>query len=135
MFYPQDNYSIYHTIMHTARPLLTISFQYFKVYIAYKGSTFICIDDNETVPVNDIKIEYWDLFIHPYPNFNGKTDALPQDFVKSRSRETGCYNDRIALEFDRHLGSATAEVPVKFQSDWKSLNPNLTASRLHEILR
>ena len=28
-----------------------------------------------------------------------------------------------------------AEVPVKFQSDWKSLNPNLVASRLHEILR
>ena len=23
----------------------------------------------------------------------------------------------------------------KFQSDWKSLNPNLAASRLHEILR
>ena len=27
-----------------------------------------------------------------------------------------------------------AEVPVKFQSDWKSLNPKLTASMLHEIL-
>ena len=26
-------------------------------------------------------------------------------------------------------------MPVKFQSDWKSLNPNLAASRLHEILR
>ena len=30
---------------------------------------------------------------------------------------------------------AAAVVPVKFQSDWKSLNPNLVASRLHEILR
>ena len=30
---------------------------------------------------------------------------------------------------------AAAEVPAKFQSDWKSLNPNLAASRLHEILR
>ena len=39
------------------------------------------------------------------------------------------YNDRIALLFDRHLGSAAADVPVKFQSDWKSLNPNLVASR------
>ena len=37
--------------------------------------------------------------------------------------------------FDRHLGSSAAEVPAKFQSDWKSLNPNLAASRLHEILR
>ena len=34
-----------------------------------------------------------------------------------------------------HLGSAAAEMPVKFQSDLKSLNRNLTASRLHEILR
>ena len=32
-----------------------------------------------------------------------------------------------------HLSAA--EVPAKFQSDWKSLNPNLAASRLHEILR
>ena len=39
------------------------------------------------------------------------------------------------MEFDRHLGSAAAEVPVKFQSDWKSLNPNPVAERLHEILR
>ena len=31
--------------------------------------------------------------------------------------------------------SAVAQVPAKFQSDWKSLNPNLAASRLHEILR
>ena len=51
------------------------------------------------------------------------------------SREIGCYNDSIALKFDRHLGSTAAEVPVKFQSDWKCLNPNLAASRLHEILR
>ena len=44
-------------------------------------------------------------------------------------------NDRIALKFDRHLGSDAVEVAVKFQSDWKSLNQNLAASRLHEILR
>ena len=31
--------------------------------------------------------------------------------------------------------SVDVEEPVKFQSDWKSLNPNLVASRLHEILR
>ena len=38
------------------------------------------------------------------------------------------------LKFDRHLGSAVADVPVEFQSDWKSLNPNLVASRFHDIL-
>ena len=41
----------------------------------------------------------------------------------------------IALKFDRHLGNAAAEVPVKFQSDCKILNPNLVASRLNKILR
>ena len=41
--------------------------------------------------------------------------------MKSRSREFGCYNDRIGLKFDRHLGSAA----VKFQSRRKSLNPRL----------
>ena len=45
----------------------------------------------------------------------------------SRSLETAslCYNDRIALKFDRHLDSTAAEMPVKFQSVWKSLNMNL----------
>ena len=45
------------------------------------------------------------------------------------------YNDSIALKFDRHLSSAAADVPVKYQSDWKSLNPNLSVSSLREILR
>ena len=64
------------------------------------------------------------------PLFTKREDVLPQDFVKF-----GCYNDRIALKFDRLLDRAAAEVPVKFQSDWNSLNPNLAASRLHKILR
>ena len=53
----------------------------------------------------------------------------------SRSREIGCYNDSIALKFDRHLGSGAAEVPVKFQSNWRSLNTNLAVSSLREIWR
>ena len=60
---------------------------------------------------------------------------LTPNLVKLRSREIGCYNDCIALTFFRHLGSAAADVPVIFQSDWKSLKPNLAASRLREILR
>ena len=43
-------------------------------------------------------------------------------------REIDCYIDSIAMTFERHLGSAAAEVPLKFQSDWNCLNPNLAAS-------
>ena len=71
---------------------------------------------------------FWGLF-----SLSGKT-SYRKNLVKSRSSEIGCCNGRIALKFDRHLGSSAAEVPVKFQSGWKSLNPNLAASRLHEIL-
>ena len=63
------------------------------------------------------------------------TDDLPQDLVKSRSREIESYIDRISLQFDRHLGSTAADVLVKFQSDMESLNPNPVATRLQEILR
>ena len=53
----------------------------------------------------------------------------------SRSLEIGCYKDCIPLKFDGHLGNAVAEVPVKYESDLKSLNPILAASRRHEIVR
>ena len=55
--------------------------------------------------------------------------------MKSRSHEIGTLNCRIALKFDRHIGSNVAAVPVKFQSDRTILNTNLAASRLYEILR
>ena len=58
-------------------------------------------------------------------------NVLLLTLAKSRSCEIGCYNDRIATKFDSHLGSAAADVSVWFQSDWKSLNPNLAASILH----
>ena len=73
--------------------------------------------------------------LSPRPLFTKQLDILPQDLLKSRSHEIGCYNDRIAPKFDRHLGSAAAGVTVKFQNDWKSLNPNLMAMRLHKILQ
>ena len=63
-----------------------------------------------------------------------KSDSVPL-FTKSQNHEIGCYNDCITLKFDSHLRSTAAEVPVKFQSDWKSLTGNLTASSLHEILQ
>ena len=53
----------------------------------------------------------------------------------SRSREIGSLNYRIALKFDKHIGSSVAEGPVSFQSDRTILSTNLTASRLHETKR
>ena len=57
---------------------------------------------------------------------------LPQDLGKSRNRKIGCYNVRIILKCDRQRGNAAADVPVKFQSDWKSININRAALRLHK---
>ena len=59
----------------------------------------------------------------------------PQDLLNTRSREIWCYNDCTAVKFDRRIGSAAVEVPVKFQSNRESLNLNLLASRLHEFSR
>ena len=39
------------------------------------------------------------------PLFTKRQDVLPPDPVKSRSRDIGCYGDRITLKSDRHLGS------------------------------
>ena len=60
---------------------------------------------------------------------------MPPNLVKSRSLEIGCHDNHIALKFGMHLNSGAAEVPVNFQSDRISLNPNLAASRLRKILR
>ena len=43
------------------------------------------------------------------------------------------HTAHISLKFDWHLGAA--KEPVDFQSDWKSLKPNLATWRLHEILQ
>ena len=69
------------------------------------------------------------------PRLNIRKYVFSQDLVKSRSHEIGTLNCRIALKFDRHIGSTASEVPVKFQSDRTILNTNLAASRLYEILQ
>ena len=38
-------------------------------------------------------------------------------------------------EFNKYLGSTAAEVPVKYRSVRASINPNIAASKLREILR
>ena len=99
--------------------------------------------DVESIPCHDVIMQTFKMAPNkigfhfppmPWTLFTKRMEFLPQDIVKSRSREIGCYNERTALVFDRYIGSIAADVPVKFQSDWKSLNPNLAASGLHEIL-
>ena len=82
--------------------------------------------------------EYWylqNVFLFLYHCCILSEIKLTTTTTKSRSHENGILNCRIALKFDRHIGSTTAEVPVKFQSDRKILHTNLAASRLYEILR
>ena len=64
------------------------------------------------------------------PLFTTRTDVLLPNLVKSRSRKIGCYDDRIVLKFDRHLYCPAADVPVKYQIYWKSLNPKLAPTSL-----
>ena len=54
------------------------------------------------------------------PLFTKRNDVLVPTF---RSHEIVCHNDRVALVFDRHLGSTTVEVSVKFQRDRKRFKP------------
>ena len=61
---------------------------------------------------------------------SGKTSCRQMSW-SLEVREIGCYDDRIALKFDRYLGRTIAEVCERL----KNLIPNFTASRLHEILR
>ena len=55
--------------------------------------------------------------------------------ARSWNREIRSLIYRIALKFDRHLGSTAADVPVKLKSDQTILNTNLVVSRLCEILQ
>ena len=71
----------------------------------------------------------------PWPLFAKRLDILLPNLVNPGNGEIACYNDGIALKFARPLVCALSELPVKYQSDWKSLNPNPVASILHEIWR
>ena len=39
------------------------------------------------------------MYMDSGPLFTKGTDVLPQDVVKSRTREIDCYNDHISLKF------------------------------------
>ena len=71
--------------------------------------------------------------------------SLPRQGLYSLSGKTSYRQISWSLEATRldvimiislwKLTCISAALPVKFQSDWESLNPNFGASRLHEILR
>ena len=68
------------------------------------------------------------------PPFTKQPEVLLQDLVKARRPYFGCYSDRIGVKFGRYLGSAAAKMLIRLQSNRKSLNPNLEASKPNEIL-
>ena len=84
-----------------------------------------------TVPIVEDRHPF---MLIPWPLFTKPTDVLQQDLVKSRSRDIRVKTLPIALKLDRYLGSAAAEMPVKFQSDTIIITPNLTYLRPREIL-
>ena len=92
----------------------------------------LCLNNGDTY-ICKTKSLYWNM-PQAGPLFTKQKDVFPWDLVKSLSQEIECYNDCIALKIYSHLGSTAAEAPVKIQSDWKSLNLNLVALMLHEIL-
>ena len=47
--------------------------------------------------------------------YGKRKDVLPPNLMKSRSCEIWCYNDRVALKFDRHLGISASRDPVVWQ--------------------
>ena len=48
--------------------------------------------------------------------FPKRYDVLPLNLMKSRCREIGCYNDRIALKYNRHLGSSVSRCLSNFRA-------------------
>ena len=72
------------------------------------------------------------MIIHPCSKFSG---GIAKRLLELGHGILDIIMIIMVLKFDGHLGSAAAEMPVNFQSDWKFLTPNLAASRFHEILR
>ena len=93
------------------------------IYMYLSYGSYICVPRSQHVSAA----------IMAGPLFTKRTDLLPQDLVKSRSREMWVYTFTIALKVERHIGNAV-EMSVKFQSDTIIVTSNLVASRRHEIV-
>ena len=83
-------------------------------YMTQRATLFwsMCNQPAKFLDLTYISMAAW--FIGVKPLCATRTDILPQDLVKYRSREIGYHNDRIAPKFYGYLGSAATEVPVKF---------------------
>ena len=81
------------------------------------------------------KVSVVNLAVQGLYSLKGKTSYCQISWNLETARLNVIMIDRIALKIDRHLGIAAAKQIVKFQSYLKSQNPNLEASRLHEIWR
>ena len=131
--------NIYRTIYHEIHEKFTLMY---SAFVSFCHSTITPkLKIKTTEPKNNTQTR-WSGHINIYPcsregfySLRDKTDVLSPDLVKPRWREIKCYHARIIIKFVRHLYNATAEMHVTFQSAWKSLNPNLAASRLNEIIR
>ena len=55
-------------------------------------------------------------YLGPGPLFTKRQDVLRSDLEKSRRREIGCYNDCIALKFDRLSAAALPSYLLNFRT-------------------
>ena len=73
---------------------------------------------------------FWMIKSNVFPNNDSgplltkRTDVLPQDLVKARSREIKVWTLPVAMEFDRHPCSRAAEMPVTYLGDTINLTSN-----------
>ena len=109
--------------------------------IAKSSSVWILYTNSKPQPNTREPKQGWTLSIVvglnyiTWPLITKRTDVLPQYHVKSRSLYIRVNTFPIALKFNKHLGSSSVAIPVKFQSDKITMTSNLAASRLHDICR
>ena len=99
-----------------------------RIIFANPWKWFMVIQRTVTLPLLTYFV-VWTPFQYPIRHLIGYWNGiLSLDLTMHRSREIGSGNGRIALKFDRQIGSSTANVPVKFQSDRTMLNADFTRS-------
>ena len=97
---------------------LTYSFRYFQVQAMLK-SHFFCNHAMKHCTQYKLNTVWVLTTLYKYigPLFTKRTDVLPQELMKSRSRDIRVWTFLIAQKFDRHIGNRAAEIPVIYHSD------------------
>ena len=88
-----------------------------KVKMTSMSEKWRCLHHSALVSRNIISCHVSHTWPASGPLFTKRLYVMPSNLVQSRSREGGYHNDRIALKFDRHHGSAAAKIPEKTQID------------------